>query len=73
MQEFFVASTSRLGADVLIVKDILHSFERFETIIITSQIIKEAIDLLWSTPEHIEMALRQAQSQKKMNRLTYKI
>ena len=44
MQEFFVASTAKLGADVLIVKDILHSFERFETIIITPQIIKEAID-----------------------------
>jgi len=44
MQEFFVASTTKLGADVLIVKDILHSFERFETIIITPQIIKEAID-----------------------------
>ena len=44
MQEFFVASTSKLGADVLIVKDILHSFERFETVIITPQIIKEAID-----------------------------
>ncbi len=38
------ASTTKLGADVLIVKDILHSFERFETIIITPQIIKEAID-----------------------------
>ncbi len=44
MQEFYVASTAKLGADVLIVKDILHSFERFETIIITPQIIKEAID-----------------------------
>ena len=44
MQEFFVASTTKLGADILIVKDILHSFERFETIIITPQIIKDAID-----------------------------
>ena len=44
MQEFYVASTTKLGADVLIVKDIMHSFERFETIIITPQIIKEAID-----------------------------
>ena len=44
MQEFYVASTTKLGADVLTVKDILHSFERFETIIITHQIIKEAID-----------------------------
>jgi len=40
-QEFFVASTTKLGADVLIVKDILHSFERFETIIITPQIINK--------------------------------
>jgi predicted nucleic acid-binding protein len=44
MQEFFVASTTKLGADVLIVKDILHSLERFETVIITPEIIKEAID-----------------------------
>ena len=29
---------------VLTVKDILHSFERFETIIVTPQIIKDAID-----------------------------
>ena len=29
---------------VLTVKDVLHSFERFETIIITPQIIKDAID-----------------------------
>ena len=44
MQEFYVAATNKLGADALIVKDILHSFERFETIIITPQIIKDAID-----------------------------
>lgn len=44
MQEFFVASTTKLGADVLIVKDILHSFERFETVIVTPGIIREAID-----------------------------
>lgn len=44
MQEFYVAATSKLGADALAVKDILHSFERFETIIITPEIIKDAID-----------------------------
>lgn len=44
MQEFFVASTTKLGAEVLIVKNILHSFERFETVIVTPEIIKEAID-----------------------------
>jgi predicted nucleic acid-binding protein len=44
MQEFYVAATKKLGADALLVKDILHSFERFETVIITPSLIKEAID-----------------------------
>lgn len=44
IQEFYVAATKKLNADPLIVKDILHSFERFETVIITPEIIKEAID-----------------------------
>jgi predicted nucleic acid-binding protein len=44
MQEFYVAATKKLGADPLIVKDILHSFERFEIVLITQEIIKEAID-----------------------------
>ena len=44
MQEFYITAIKKLDADPLIVKDILHSFERFETVIITPQIIKEAID-----------------------------
>ena len=44
LQEFYVASTSKLGADPLIIKDILRSLERFETVIITPILIKEAID-----------------------------
>jgi predicted nucleic acid-binding protein len=44
LQEFYVASTSKLGADPLIIKDILRSLERFETVIITPALIKEAID-----------------------------
>ena len=44
MQEFLVASTKKLGADALIVKDILHAFERFETVIITLELVKTAID-----------------------------
>ena len=44
MQEFYVAATKKLGADPLVVKDILNSFERFETVIILPDIIKEAID-----------------------------
>jgi len=44
MQEFFVAATRKLGADPLIVKDIIHSFERFEVVLITPERIKEAVD-----------------------------
>ncbi|MFZ0724971.1 MAG: PIN domain-containing protein [Desulfobacterales bacterium] len=44
MQEFFVASTVKLGADPLIVKDILRSLERFETVVITPELIRDAID-----------------------------
>jgi predicted nucleic acid-binding protein len=42
MQEFYVAATKKLGAEPLVVKDILNSFERFETVIIKPEIIKEA-------------------------------
>ena len=44
LQELYVASTSKLGADPLIIKDILRSLERFETVIITPALIKEAVD-----------------------------
>lgn len=44
MQEFFVAATRKLGADPLIVKDILNTFLRFETVVITPGCIKDAID-----------------------------
>ena len=44
MQEFYVATTSKLGADPLIIKDILRALERFETVVITPALIKEAID-----------------------------
>ena len=44
MQEFYVASTSKLGADPLLIKDILRSLERFETVVVTPMLIKEAID-----------------------------
>ena len=44
MQEFYVAATKKLGADPLIVKDILHAFERFEIVLSTPELIKEAID-----------------------------
>ena len=44
MQEFYVAATQKMGADALIVKDILHAFERFEIVMITPDMIKNAID-----------------------------
>ena len=44
MQEFYVAATSKLGADPLLIKDILRSLERFETVVISSTLIKDAID-----------------------------
>ena len=33
-----------MGSDPLAVKDILHSFWRFETVVVTPEIIKDAID-----------------------------
>ena len=44
MQEFYVTATKKLGADPLVVKDLLNSFDRFETVLITPEIIKEAVD-----------------------------
>jgi predicted nucleic acid-binding protein len=44
MQAFYVSTTSKLGADPLIIKDILRSLERFETVVITPALIKEGID-----------------------------
>ena len=44
MQEFYVAATRKLGVDPLLTKDILHSFERFEVVIITPEAIKDAVD-----------------------------
>jgi len=44
MQEFYVAATAKLGADPLLIKDILRSLERLETVAVSPVLIKEAID-----------------------------
>jgi predicted nucleic acid-binding protein len=44
MQEFYVAATAKLGADPLLIKDILRSLERFETVVVSPMLIKDAID-----------------------------
>lgn len=44
MQEFYVTAAKKLGADPLLVKDILHSFEQFEVIVVNTAIIYDAVD-----------------------------
>jgi predicted nucleic acid-binding protein len=44
MQEFYATTVKKLGADPLLIKDILHAYGRFETVVITPDIVKEAID-----------------------------
>lgn len=44
MQEFYVTATKKLGADPLVVKDLLDAFGRFDTVIVTPDTIKEAVD-----------------------------
>jgi len=44
LQELYVAATAKLGADPLLVKDIIRSLERLETIVVSPVLIKEAID-----------------------------
>ena len=44
LQEIYVAATAKLGADPLLVKDIIRSLERLETVMVSPTLIKEAID-----------------------------
>ena len=44
MQEFYVAATRKLGVDPLLAKNIIQQFENFEVVIISPEIIYEAID-----------------------------
>ncbi len=44
MQEFFVTATHKLGADPLLIKDILRSFEQFEVVRVDPEMIYNAID-----------------------------
>ena len=44
LQEFYVTAVKKLGADPLLIKDILHAYERFEIVIITPDTIREATD-----------------------------
>jgi predicted nucleic acid-binding protein len=44
LQEFYVAVTRKLGVDPLPAKEMVHSFRNYETVLITVEIIKDAID-----------------------------
>ena len=44
LQEFYVASTSKLGVQSLLAKSIVHSFENMEVVRIDPYLIREAID-----------------------------
>ncbi len=44
MQEFYVVATKKLGVDGLTAKDILHSFLKFEIVIVSPELIDRAID-----------------------------
>lgn len=44
LQEFFVVATRKLGIDPLVAKDIISSYENFEVVVVTPELIREAID-----------------------------
>jgi predicted nucleic acid-binding protein len=45
LQEFYVAATKKFNANPVLIKEILYSFEKFEVVQITTEMIKEAIDV----------------------------
>lgn len=44
MQEFYVAATVKLGADPLLIKDIIRTLELLETVVVSPRLIQEAVD-----------------------------
>jgi predicted nucleic acid-binding protein len=44
LQEFYVAATRKLGVDPLLAKEMVHAFNNYETVVITLEMIKDAID-----------------------------
>ena len=44
LQEFYVVTTKKIGLEPLAAKEIIHHFQNFETVVITTPLIAEAID-----------------------------
>ena len=45
LQEFYVASTTKLGVEPLVAKSLLRSFENMETVQVDPGMIREAVDI----------------------------
>ena len=45
LQELYIVGTTKLKIDSILMKNILHSFENLEIVIIDTDLIKEAIDV----------------------------
>lgn len=44
LQEFYVAATRKLGVDPILAKEMVNKFKNYETVLITTEMIKDAID-----------------------------
>ncbi len=45
LQEFYVTAVKKLNANPLVVKEIINSFEKFDIIAVTVEMIKDAVDI----------------------------
>lgn len=44
LQEFYVASVKKLGIDPILAKSIIHALRNFETVVVDTALIEEAVD-----------------------------
>jgi predicted nucleic acid-binding protein len=44
LQEFYVAATRKLDVDPILAKEMVNKFKNYETVLITTEMIKDAID-----------------------------
>lgn len=44
LQELYVAGTAKLGVDPLVMKSVVSSFDKLETVVVDINLIKEAVD-----------------------------
>ncbi len=44
LQEFFIVSTKKMGVEPLTAKSLVHSFQNFETVMVSPELIENAVD-----------------------------